>query len=204
MKKLFFIFALTLVAFLARANNAFAVESTFTSCLTPPSVTIAPNSDGTHGIVGQGSKEGKDIVYKAGENDAMQCLCATDGTGIQTNWLSASGLTSDQIKIYQNQGWIFVPDGSAWGLGEGSFLAQNINYSCGGYSLVQSATGDAPHGDGLSDGRSDGLSDGKSSSPQATAGSALASTGNILFVLSILGAGIFTTLFGLWLRRNTN
>ncbi len=180
-----------------------ASEQAFTSCLTPTGTVIADYADGTHGIVGQGSATGHDTVYSLGNGNVLQCLCGADGVGVQTNWMPIEELSGDQIKIYENQGWIYVPTGSAWGLSEGAYLAKNISYTCGGSSTTNSGGGSAG-GDGRTDGRTDGRSDGLGSIVQAAKGSAgLASTGNITFVLSILGAGIFLTLVGLFMRKNT-
>ena len=181
------------------AKSVAASEVQFSSCLTPTGSVVADYLNGTHGIAGQGSIEGHDTVYALGEGNALQCLCAANGSGTQTNWLKISELSEDQIKVYQNQGWIYIPDGSAWGLSQGSYLAQNSSYSCGGSSTTNSGGGD-----GKTDGRTDGRSDGLGSIVQAAKGSAgLASTGNITFVLSILGAGIILTLIGLFMRKNT-
>ena len=178
------------------AKPVAASEVQFTSCLTPNGSVIADYANGTHGIAGQGSAEGHDTVYSLGEGNALQCLCASNGSGTQTNWLKINDLSEDQIKVYQNQGWIYIPDGSAWGLSQGSYLAQNSSYSCGGSSTTNSG------GDGRTDGRTDGRSDGLGSIVQASKGSVgLASTGNIAFILSILVAGIFLTLMGLLFRK---
>jgi hypothetical protein len=203
MKKISLLFVLP-IAFLASSHNAFASVQTpeFNSCLTPNGSVVADYTDGTHGIIGAGSKDGHDTVYSLENGNALQCLCATDGSGTQTNWLKISDLSEDQIKIYENQGWIYIPDGSAWGLSEGEYLAQNLAYSCGGGT----STTQSSQGDGKTDGRTDGRSDGRGSSiVQSAVGNAgLASTGNIIFLLSVLGAGVFMTLFGVWLRRNSN
>jgi hypothetical protein len=201
MKKLFFISLLLSFIFLAEGKSVLAENAYFTSCLTPVGTITANYPTGSHGIIGQGSQNGADTVYSLANDNAMQCFCGSNGQGIQTNWLNASNLSSDQIKVYQNKGYIYVPDGTPWGLSNNPYLAQNITYSCGSsVSIVQSS-----HGDGLSDGRSDGLSDGKSSIVQATTGTpssfGLASTGNIVFVLSILIAGIVLFLAGLFLKR---
>lgn len=200
MKRLFFIFLLLTLAFFAEGKEVLAQSTDFTSCLTPQGNVNAHYSDGSHGIIGQGSKDGADTVYSLSNENAMQCFCGSDNQGIQTNWLNAGNLTQDEIKIYQNNGWIFVPSGTPWGLSENPYLAQNLNYSCGSsVSIVQSA-----HGDGLSDGRSDGLSDGKSSTPAVPSPFGLASTGNIVFVLSTLTLGLLFFFAGLFLKRKSS
>lgn len=199
MKKLFtFLFLVT--AFIAAAKPGFATETSLPSCVAPTGNVIADYNDGTHGIVGNGSKEGRDTVYAYGNGNVLQCLCATDGNGTQTIWLNASNLTNDQIKIYQNQGWIYVPDGTAWGLTEGSYLAQNTSYLCGGASsTVQSSGGDG-RTDGRTDGRSDGRSDGASVVQAATGNNSLAATGDSIVVLSVLTFGILLLAVGFAMR----
>lgn len=188
------------IVFLATGTAVFASETpAFTSCLTPTGTILADYPNGDHGIAGIGSKNGHDTVYSVPQG-VMQCFCGSDGAGTQTNWMSSSNLTADQIKVYVSQGWIAIPDGSAWGLTDGSYLAQNINYSCTGATTVSNAEG-STQGDGKSDGKSDGM--GTSIVQAATGNSGLASTGNIIFVFSALLAGFLTTLFGLWLRKNT-
>jgi hypothetical protein len=180
------------------AGPVVASEVQFTSCLTPSGSVVADYADGSHGIAGQGSVSGHDTVYSLGGGNALQCLCDSNGNGTQTNWLKIGELSEDQIKVYQSQGWIYIPDGSAWGLSQGAYLAKNVSYSCG------SSTTNSGGGDGRTDGRTDGRSDGLGSIVQAAKGSAgLASTGDIKFVLSILGAGIILTAIGFYMRKNT-
>lgn len=190
MKQLFLVLSL-ITAYFAAATPVYAIEPTriFTSCLTPTGNVIANYPDGTHGIVGFDSREGRDVVYSLGNDNAMQCFCSPQNTGIQTNWMSTKGLSEDEVKVFKSQGWIYVPSGHPWGLAEGSYLAQNIDFSCNGGSTPGG-------GDGKSDGRSDGKSDGHSSTVQGSRGD-LASTGNILFVLGTLGAGVILVATGL-------
>lgn len=194
-------FLLASVALLASASQVLAsVQTDSNSCLAPVGSVIADYANGTHGIAGLGSKDGHDTVYQA-ENGVLQCLCATDGSGIQTNWISASNYSQDEIKVYQSQGWIYIPDGSAWGLSEGAYLAKNSDYSCGGGSTTTQSS----QGDGKSDGKSDGRSDGMGSSivQAATGNSGLASTGDVTFVILSFIAAVGTTTLGIWLRKNT-
>lgn len=192
-----FLFAILALSYLSMAGgvNA-AVNTSFPSCIAPTGNRIANYDNGTHGIPGVGSKIGKDAVYSQGEGNAMQCFCGTDGSGTQTNWLNASNLTQDEIKILENDGWIFIPDGSAWGLSQGAYLAKNIGYSC-------SSTTTSGGGDGRTDGLTDGRSDGRGSIVQAASGS-LASTGNLLFIAEIFGLGVLLSMIGLVMRSKSN
>ncbi len=43
-------------------------------------------------------------------------------------------MSVEDIQNFVGQGWIYVPDGSAWGLADAPFLAFNSSFSCGGGS----------------------------------------------------------------------
>ncbi len=193
-------FFLLSIAFLVFAGSAHSEQiSEFPSCLSPKGEVIANYDNGTHGIPGVGSKIGSDAVHLQENGKAMQCFCGENGEGIQTNWLNTSNLTQDEIKVLQKEGWIFIPDGTAWGLSEGSYLAKNITYSC-----KSSSTTNSGGGDGRTDGRTDGRSDGLGSIVQSAQGTSLASTGNLLFIAETFGAGVLLTLTGILLRRKAN
>lgn len=183
-----------LAAFLVFTKSAHANTNDFTSCLTPTGTITSNYTDGTHGIVGEGSRVGSDTVYLLPNGNSMQCFCSEDGNGIQTNWQKATGLTSDEIKILENQDWIYVPDGSAWGLSDEPYLAKNISYSCKSTTTTTSSGGG-----GRTDGKTDGRSDGLGSIVQAASGN-LASTGNLWFIAEVLGLGVFLTIAGLLIR----
>lgn len=192
-----FLLTILAVSYLSLAGGVNAATTNFPSCIAPTGNRIANYDNGTHGIPDVGSKIGKDAVYSQGEGNALQCFCGTDGTGIQTNWLNASDLTQDEIKVLQNEGWIYIPDGSAWGLSQGAYLAKNISYSC------SSTTTNSGGGDGRTDGLTDGRSDGRGSIVQAASGS-LASTGNLLFIAEIFGLGVLLSMVGLVMRSKSN
>lgn len=190
-KTLFVLGALAASATVVSAEQ----NSAFTSCLTPTGIVTANYSDGNHGIVGMGNKIGKDTVYSLPNGDSMQCFCGSDGSGIQTNWMKISDLSNDQVKVYENQGWIYVPTGASWGLEDTPYLAQNLNYSCSSSSTTNSGGGD-----GKTDGKTDGKSDNASSYVQSARGTDLASTGNMLFIAEIFAAGVILTAAGIALR----
>lgn len=174
------IFVSLVIILLANANAASAEQgSEFPSCIAPQGKLIANYDNGTHGIIGQGSRIGKDSVYLLDNGNTAQCFCSVNGHGIQTNWQKTSSLTQDEIKILENEGWIFVPDGTAWGLPEGSYLAKNSDYACYSSSTTNSSSG--------------------TSIVQSASGN-LASTGNILFIAQILGLGVLFSLIGIALR----
>lgn len=75
--------------------------------------------------------KGTDAVYNLDEKLLIQCFCADNGDGIQTNWWQDPPLTEDEIQILKNQGWIYVPDGSLWGLENKPYLTYSKKYLCG-------------------------------------------------------------------------
>lgn len=213
MKKAFFIISLVL-SFVVSGNlsKVFAVEvPNFPVCANPQGDVIASYDNGIHGVPGDTTQyTGKDTVYSVNENQLIQCLCTDNGAGIQTNWWKVSSLTEDQTDILRSEGWILIPNGSAWGLASSKYLAKNINFSCNPPTTsVDASTGGA--GEGRSDGRSDGLgcashdcSNQASSQGQVLGASTsvlgLATTGNFAFILSVLLAGMLALSIGLILR----
>lgn len=120
--------------FFLKPQPAFAVsDPSFPACPTPGGAVIASYPDGVHGIPGDlGTHTGSDVVYSL-DDKVVQCFCADSGTaGIQTNWWKVGSLTQAQINDLISQGWIYIPDGSAWGLDPVAYFAMNIPDSCGG------------------------------------------------------------------------
>jgi len=101
----------------------------FGTCLNPQWSQTQVNYGDNHGVINVGSFSGTDTIYQSG-NNVMQCLCTNSGAGYQTNWMSASGMSESQIENFKAQGWIYVPYGNDWGLGNGPYLAQNNSYEC--------------------------------------------------------------------------
>ena len=167
-----------------------ATVPSFPTCANPSGTMRVSYDTGIHGVAGDPANySGKDTVYNVSENTIMQCLCPTNGGGIQTNWLKASGYTQDEIAVLKSQGWIYVADGSAWGLDLVAYLAQNISFSCPGQS-------------------SGGSSSSSNNSSNAVLGTSagailgLANTGNTLFILAIFAASIVSLMLGFILNRN--
>ena len=105
------------------------VSSPQITCITPTGEKIATYSDGIHGIVGDfRTFTGEDEVFALGNGDALQCFCATDGSGVETIWWSS--FPEDRIDELTTSGWIFVPNGSLWGLEPKPYLTKNTNYAC--------------------------------------------------------------------------
>lgn len=172
-----------------------ATAPDYPSCLNPVGTVKAQYDTGIHGIVGDNkSYQGKDIVYSTSEIGYMQCFCADNGHGIQTNWWKVPYLSKEEIDSYVQKGWIFVPDGTAWGLTDDPYLAKNIVYSC------------KNNGGSGGSSSSSSSSTSSSSSSQSIGGQvlALASTGNIVFIYSIAFAGIALMAAGIVVSRKSN
>lgn len=134
MFRLFLVYSVLIIFWLVTPKNALAVTPPdFPSCVSPSGNLKTYYGSGIHGIPGNfDTHDGSDTIYQLGGNDQLlQCFCTTGGPdGIQTNWWKISSLTDDEIKILLNNGWILVPDGSAWGLDPVAYLAQNKSYAC--------------------------------------------------------------------------
>lgn len=132
MKGRFFLFTLvfsSIFTFLF-SSQAFAESNqNFPSCTTPSGTVIAPATYGEHGIAGSPDQTGTDTVYSLDGQNALQCFC-NNANGIQTNWLDAKGFAASTVQSYENNGWIYIQDGSFWGLSEDPYLADNIPYTC--------------------------------------------------------------------------
>ncbi|MFC1722161.1 LPXTG cell wall anchor domain-containing protein [Patescibacteria group bacterium] len=108
------------------------IEPTFPSCENVQGSLKSGFSEGTHGIVGDTSAHsGSDFVYVLTDSTLIQCFCAIDDSGIQTVWWKVSSLSIEQIEFLLAQGWVYVPNGAAWGLDEDPYLARNSFYDCG-------------------------------------------------------------------------
>lgn len=130
----------------------------FPTCQNPQGAIKAQYNEGNHGIVGDSATyTGKDTVYQINADTFLQCFCSPNGQGIQTNWWKVSSLNQEEIQILKNSGWIYIPNGSLWGLENAPYLTKNFNFSCsnnnntennlqggtgGGSILGVSATGD--------------------------------------------------------------
>src|SRR3972149_12085302 len=125
------LFQIVLIFVLVGVVNAAEVPN-FPSCSNPQGTLKVSYDRGTHYIVGGGGAPGRDGVYYTGDNTLIQCFCATDGSGIQTNWWKINSLSQEEIDQFVKLGWTYIPSGANWGLDESSYLAINQNYSCGG------------------------------------------------------------------------
>jgi len=146
MQKLFktlLVFCFSLALLLVSGSEVLGVNTpNFPTCSNPSGTLIVNYDNGTHGIPGSSeSYVGSDKVYSLGEGNHTQCFCSVAGSGIQTNWWKISSLDQEQIQTLKNLGWHFIPDGSAWGLQEGAYMAYNSAYACGGSSTSTTPAG---------------------------------------------------------------
>ena len=177
----------SVLAFLLATPVSAQTIPSYPSCLNPQGIVKVSYSEGTHGIVGRtGEYKGSDTVYTLNENQIAQCFCASDGNGIQTNWLKADGMTESQIQVLKNQGWVYIPNGSLWGLSNTPYVAYNTDYSCKGDSRGVGGASDS----------SGNILGGAFDSIQELAG-----TGNIATIYGLLAAGISSLLVGVLLKR---
>lgn len=154
---------------LASVSNVRAqTVPSFSSCVNPQGSLKVSYDSGTHGVPGDANTySGSDSVYTLSDNTLVQCLCTDNGQGVQTNWWKVSSLTTDEIAVLISQGWVLVPDGSAWGLDQTPYLTQNTSFACfpgtGAPEVLGATTTDVL---------------------------GLATTGNAAFILSVILAGI--------------
>ncbi len=117
-------------SFAQSVNDDFVIP-TFPTCNNPQGTIKVSYSEGTHGIPGDTRVyTGRDTVYTLSDTTVVQCFCAPNGRGIQTNWWKVSSLSIDAIEYLTDQGWIYIPDGSVWGLSRDPFMAFNLTLSC--------------------------------------------------------------------------
>lgn len=195
---LIFVAAVTLCLGSVRTSFAYQVPQ-FTSCLNPSGTVRANYETGTHGIPGKtASYQGKDTVYNLSGNELTQCFCASNGSGIQTNWWKVSLLTESEVNGLKSQGWVYVPNGALWGLENVPYLAFNSDYSCkGSQGSCCSSTTDIP-GPGGGGGGQGGSGNVLGISTGSVLG--LASTGNIKFLLTVLFGSVGALILGILLK----
>lgn len=189
MKKILVLtFFLSTLFFVGKVFATLPTPPNFPSCVNPQGQLIVSYNSGTHGVPGDPNPyQGNDSVYLVSPDSVMQCLCTDDGSGTQTNWWKVSSLIREEIDSLIAQGWIFIPDGSVWGLEDTTYLAKNVSFSC------RSSGG----------GGGGGGSSSSSSSSGGTGGGSvgevlgLAFTGNILYIYFFAVAGLVSVLLGL-------
>lgn len=194
-KKIFSSIAIALVVFFGCRPGVLAqtIAPSFPACANPSGTVRVSYPSGTHGIVGsQNAFSGADTVYDIGNGNHVQCFCADDGSGIQTNWWNVSSLSQEEIDILLTQGWTYIPNGAVWGLEEAPFLVQNNNYSCRG-------GGGSTNGSSTSSGGGGGSVAGASNSVGSVLG--LAATGGVIPMYFFGSLGTVSLALGFLLRR---
>lgn len=200
MKKKFLLLISVVFSFLFSTTNAMAVSpADFPACSNPQGSQIAHYPSGIHGIVGsQATYSGSDTVYQVDELKTVQCFCPENGNGIQTNWFKAIGLSDDQIKAYQHDGWLYVVTGKLWGLSDDPYLAKNYDFTCpGSKSGSGGGSGNSQSGGGSSNGSSGGIVEASS----AVLG--LAGTGNTITLLGVATTGLVAFFLSFILRKRS-
>jgi hypothetical protein len=168
---------------------AYTVPS-FPSCVNPQGILAASYDDGVHGIAGNSAEmRGGDKVYQLNANEqVMQCFCPENGNGVQTNWIKVSTVSDEESKTLQHDGWVFIADGSAWGLDQAPYLAKNSDYGCKSTTTTSSNSTNTSVSNNV----------GSSNPIQSVLG--LASTGNILFLYALATVGFVSLASGLVLK----
>jgi hypothetical protein len=212
-KKSFVMTAIAATLFMSAAVPAYANPvPQFGSCVNPQWAQTQSNSGSNHGVVNIGTFSGVDSIYSSGSN-TMQCLCADNGEGYQTNWLKASNYSNDQIDSLKAQGWIYVPEGKDWGLESGPYLAQNVTYTCTVCTPTPTVTPTgtltptptnvsgptATPGPGAT--ATPGTQVQGASANNTSSNNVLASTGNALVIYVSLLAGAISLIMGLFLKK---
>lgn len=193
MKRLLTIFGFIIIAaFTAPFVHATEIPA-FPSCLVPQGEVKVQYDNGIHGIAGDfGQYTGKDTVYNVSEDMVLQCFCPPEGQGIQTNWWMVGDMSYKEIEKFKEQGFVYVPTGSVYGLKNEAYLAKNVPFSCMGQPSEENQGG--PGGGGSSSGGGGGSSSGGSSSGLSSSAPGLAPTGTLMsiFNTALIGA-LFVT-----------
>jgi len=174
------------------------------SCSAPIGTIIASYSSGTHGIPGDyGTHTGSDTVYQVNTDHVLQCFCPDNGqSGIQSNWLKVSDLSQEELYYYQKLGWVYVPNGSLWGLDEASFLVKNDSYECrsseggsGGSGSGNSGNTGGNNGGSSNSGSNSSVSNGSGSNGSSTSDSGIGGLiGNVLGITALANTGSARTI----------
>lgn len=202
MKKLL-ISALFLCASAALMATPVSAETpSFPLCTNPQGAVIANYDTGSHAIAGQlNLQDGKDTVYAVDSlNQVTQCYCPpTDLNGIQTNWLDAATISEEEKQQLLSNGWVYIPNGSSWGLANDPYLAQNINYTCnqGGSSNPSSSTITAI----VQSSNQTNNSSSNSSGNNPSSGSTLPNTGDSIVLFEMIGLGLTSISISFLLKK---
>jgi len=163
---------------------------TFPNCQIPQGELKAFYPQGIHGIPGSEEQyTGSDAVYFLTEETLAQCFCPANGVGIQTNWWQVDDLSLEQIESLVNDGWIYVPNGTDWGLNESPYLAKNEVYTCAG-----GIGGPNPPSDGNDDDDDEDDEDDEDDSNEAKDEEDVAPIGSVLGASTLAATGNIRTI----------
>lgn len=171
----------------------------FPSCLNPNGTVKVSYDSGSHGVPGtSNSYTGKDIVYTNTDGNYTQCLCTTNGDGIQTNWWKTGSITEEEISYLKANNWIYVPDGSLWGLEKASYMAKNTSYSCNGKS--ENSNGNSSSSTVSNNSSTDGQVLGAATTRFGEV-LGLATTGTLPLIATYLAVGLFLLVISRLLKK---
>jgi hypothetical protein len=208
-KKALAISSIAVALSMSVALPAYATDvPNFGSCVNPQwgQTQSNYNSNNGNGVIGVGSFSGTDTIYSSNGN-LLQCLCTNSGQGYQTNWLNVSNLSQNDIDNLKARGWMYVPDGRAWGLSANAYMAQNSNYACTACTPTPtpavSVTPTVTPTPGPTNTPTPGPNATATPETQVGAASAnnLANTGNSFLIYISLLAGAASLMLGMILRK---
>jgi hypothetical protein len=182
--------SLCLMLLSLRPVFAYSVPA-FPNCPNPGGTLKVEYSTGSHAIPGDSTlHDGSDKVYNISSDTLVQCFCAPDGKGVQTNWWKISSLTESELQQLKNLGWYYIINGQAWGLSADPYMAKNAEFSCSSSSNSGSSSDSGTGGQILS-------------SAASTTGQVLglSATGNIVVLFAYLGFGLLFLISGLLLLK---
>jgi len=186
---------IVITLFISAATSYAYTIPQFPSCTAPQGNIKVYYDTGVHGIPGKSETfKGSDTVYVVSDSTLMQCFCPENGnTGIQTNWWKISTLEEGMVKSLTDQGWIYIPDGSLWGLEAVNYFAKNSEYTCRASSGGGESNSSSSSQEGIG---------GEASVPAAaTAVLGLATTGNSALMAGLVLVGIFLLIIGIILYK---
>jgi LPXTG-motif cell wall-anchored protein len=130
----------------------------------------------------------------------MQCFCSKNGDGIQTNWWKVSSLSFEEVEYLKALGWVYIPNGSVWGLQEAPYMAYNTEYDCGEDDDDDDDDNDNDDDDDEDDDNEGGIGGVLGAS---TVGEVLglASTGDAQAIALLVGTGSLSAAAGLYLLK---
>jgi hypothetical protein len=197
MHKMLFGFLSAFIIFGRVHTAAMAVtEPSFHSCENLTGNPLVQYSEGTHGVPGDSRTfTGSDEVFLVEDKFVVQCLCSNEAGGIQSNWWKfGDSLTETDVQVLVKSGWVYVPNGSLWGLDGAEYLVKNVGFSCGGRGGTDVPDDNDDDHDDDDDSSSSSSSDGRGG--MVLGASTMAATGNAMIIFGMLVVGLLLLLVG--------